>query len=200
MSASLPMDLSPVRLEGLRVVLKPLAVEDVPALAAVGLDADTWTWITHPVTTAEGMRDYVEKALASQKAGTVLPFTILDKATGRAVGSTRFAAIEREHRRIEIGWTWVAPEFRRTHVNTEAKFLLLKHAFEKLGVNRVELKTDALNVRSRAAITRIGAKEEGTLRSHMVTLSGRVRDTVYFSIIASEWPRAKADLWARIHR
>src|SRR5205085_10708707 len=113
-----------------------------------------------------------------------------------AIGSTRYGNIERSHKRLEIGWTWYGRAFQRTGVNTESKLLLLTHAFETLGANRVELKTDALNERSRAAILRIGAREEGIFRHHMITANGRIRHTVYFSIIDAEWPAAKARLEA----
>lgn len=140
------------------------------------------------------MSVYIETALREQQQGTSLPFALAEKSTGRLMGSTRYGNIDRTHRRVEIGWTWVAREWQRTAVNTEAKYLLLKHAFESLGCIRVELKTDSLNERSRAAILRIGAREEGIFRNHMITASGRIRDTVYFSIVASEWPGAKARL------
>jgi RimJ/RimL family protein N-acetyltransferase len=145
------------------------------------------------------MESYVRGALAEQEAGQALPFATIDKASGRVVGSTRFAAIEPQHRRVEIGWTWVAPRWQRTPVNTEAKYLMLRHAFEQWGCVRVEFKTDVLNTRSRQALLRIGAKEEGTLRSHMITATGRIRDTVYFSVLASEWPAVRAALNAKLH-
>ena len=140
------------------------------------------------------MAAYVETALKEQERGVALPFAIVEKATGRAIGSTRYGNIERTHHRVEIGWTWVARQWQRTAVNTEAKYLLLRHAFETLGCMRVELKTDSLNERSRAAILRIGAKEEGIFRNHMITASGRIRHTVYFSVVESEWPVVKARL------
>lgn len=194
------MIIEPLSLNGERVLLRPLTREDAPALAAVGLDEGTWKWVPTRVTNAAEMQAYVDDALALQEQGKALPFVIVDKETAEICGSTRFGNIEPAHRRLEIGWTWVSPAFRRSHVNTEAKFLLLSHAFDVLGANRVELKTDALNERSRNAILRIGAKQEGILRSHVVTWSGRVRDTVYFSIIREEWPAVRANLWARVHR
>ncbi len=144
------------------------------------------------------MAAYIEAALNEQERGLALPFAIVEKATGRAIGSTRYANIDRMHHRVEIGWTWVARDWQRTPMNTEAKYLLLRHAFETLGCMRVELKTDSLNERSRAAILRIGAREEGIFRNHMITASGRVRHTVYFSIIDSEWPAVKARLEAKL--
>jgi RimJ/RimL family protein N-acetyltransferase len=146
------------------------------------------------------MRRYVEEALARQASGAAIPFATTEAATGRVIGSTRFHNVEPAHRRVEIGYTWIAPPWTRTPVNTEAKYLMLRHAFESLGCVRVELRTDALNTRSRAAILRIGAKEEGTLRRHLRTDSGRFRDTVYFSILDDEWPDVKRRLEGRLAR
>jgi len=144
------------------------------------------------------MSAYIATALDEQSRGVSLPFALIEKAVGRAIGSTRYGNIDRAHRRVEIGWTWLAPAWQRTAANTEAKYLLLKHAFETLGCIRVELKTDSLNERSRAAILRIGAREEGTFRNHIITASGRIRHTVYFSILDSEWPDVKSRLQSRL--
>ncbi len=190
------MVVSPVMLEGAYVRLEPLTSVHLAGLAEVGLDEELWRWIPTPVRTQEEMAAYIEAALGEQERGESLPFAIADKTTGRAIGSTRYGNIDRTHHRVEIGWTWVAREWQRTAMNTEAKYLLLRHAFETLGCIRVELKTDSLNARSRAAILRIGAREEGIFRNHMITASGRIRHTVYFSIIDSEWPAAKARLEA----
>jgi RimJ/RimL family protein N-acetyltransferase len=193
------MIVTPVTLEGRHVRLEPLAKGHLAGLAQVGLDEDLWRWIPTPVRTREEMAAYVETALQEQERSVSLPFAILEKATGRAVGSTRYGNIDRVHHRVEIGWTWVARDWQRTAMNTEAKYLLLKHAFERLGCLRVELKTDSLNEKSRAAILRIGAKEEGIFRNHMITASGRIRHSVYFSIIESEWPEVKARLETRLN-
>ena len=190
------MVVSPVMLEGAYVRLEPLTSVHLAGLAEVGLDEELWRWIPTPVRTQEEMAAYIEAALGEQERGESLPFAIAEKTTGRAIGSTRYGNIDRTQHRVEIGWTWVAREWQRTAMNTEAKYLLLRHAFETLGCMRVELKTDALNARSRAAILRIGAREEGIFRNHMITASGRIRHTVYFSIIDSEWPAAKARLEA----
>jgi len=190
------MVVSPVMLEGAYVRLEPLTSVHLAGLAEVGLDEELWRWIPTPVRTQEEMAAYIEAALGEQERGESLPFAIADKTTGRAIGSTRYGNIDRTHHRVEIGWTWLAREWQRTAMNTEAKYLLLRHAFETLGCIRVELKTDSLNARSRAAILRIGAREEGIFRNHMITASGRIRHTVYFSIIDSEWPAAKARLEA----
>ena len=188
------MNVAPVILEGSHVRLEPLAKAHLAGLTQVGLEEELWRWIPVPVRTAEEMGAYIDTALEEQKRGVSLPFALIERATGRAIGSTRYGNIDRTHRRAEIGWTWVAREWQRTAVNTEAKYLLLRHAFETLGSIRVELKTDSLNEKSRAAILRIGAQEEGIFRNHMNTASGRIRHTVYFSIVDCEWPAVKARL------
>jgi len=188
------MKVAPIFLEGRHVRLEPLAKSHLAGLAQVGLDEELWRWIPMAVRTVEEMAAYIETALQEQERGVSLPFALIEKATGRAIGSTRYGNIHRTHHRVEIGWTWVARDWQRTAVNTEAKYLLLEHAFETLGCIRVELKTDSLNEKSRAAILRIGAKEEGLLRNHMITASGRIRHTVYFSLVDSEWPAVKARL------
>jgi len=192
------MVVTPVVLVGRHVRLEPLTRQHIVGLSEVGLDEELWRWIPVRVQTPEHMAEYVETALKEQSAGTALPFAQIDAATGRVIGSTRYANIERAHFRVEIGWTWIARDWQRTGVNTEAKYLLLQHAFETLGCNRVELKTDGLNAKSRAAILRIGAQQEGIFRKHMLTSSGRIRDTVYFSILNTEWPDVKAQLEQRM--
>jgi N-acetyltransferase len=193
------MKVTPVTLEGTHVRLEPLALTHQPALAEIGLDEELWRWVPSlQVRTAEDMTAYIAHALAERDAGRALPFATVDRATGRVIGSTRYTAIEPRHRRVEIASTWLGRAWQRTAANTEAKYLKLRHAFETLGCVRVELKTDALNERSRAAIRRIGAREEGTLRQHMITVSGRLRDTVYYSVLDSEWVAVKAELERRL--
>ncbi|MBZ5525382.1 MAG: GNAT family N-acetyltransferase [Acidobacteriia bacterium] len=194
------MIVEPVVLRGTAVRLEPLTIDHVEALARVGLDPELWRWIPTQVTTTEEMRAYVMTALDEQRHGVSLPFVIVDQASGQVIGSTRYGNIQPAHHRLEIGWTWITPAWQRTAVNTEAKLLLLTHAFETLGAMRVELKTDALNEKSRKAILRIGAMEEGTFRKHIITASGRVRDSVYFSIIDTEWPAVKMKLQRRLAR
>jgi RimJ/RimL family protein N-acetyltransferase len=194
------MRLEPVILEGQHVRLVPLTIEHAPALAEVGADPDLWTWTLSQPTTPDTMREYVEAALAKAATGTSLPFVTTEAATGRVIGSTRFHNFEPPHPRVEIGYTWIARPWQRTPVNTEAKYLMMRHAFETLGLARVELRTDALNQRSRAAIGRLGATQEGILRRHMLTESGRIRDTVYFSILDDEWPGVKARLEEQLAR
>jgi RimJ/RimL family protein N-acetyltransferase len=188
------MIVEPVTLRGRVVRLEPLQLDHVDSLSRIGLDPELWRWIPTPLTTPDDMRAYVMTALDEQRRGVSVPFAIVDGAGEQVIGSTRYANIDAANRRLEIGWTWIEPAHQRTAANTEAKLLLLTHAFEALGANRVELKTDALNKQSRAAILRIGAVEEGTFRKHMVMASGRVRDSVYFSIIDTEWPAVKARL------
>lgn len=186
------MNLEPVTLEGRHVRLVPMTREHIPALWQAASYPELWRWTVSQVHGEDDMRRYVEEALAMQAQGTALPFVTTDAATGQVAGSTRLANAEGP--RVEIGWTWIARPWQRTAVNTEAKYLMMRHAFEALGLLRVELKTDALNARSRAAILRIGAREEGVLRKHMLTETGRVRDTVFFSVTDDEWPRVKARL------
>jgi RimJ/RimL family protein N-acetyltransferase len=188
----------PVTLSSADVRLEPLAPEHVPALVRVGLDPVLWRLIPTPITSAEEMHAYVATALDDQRRGVALPFAIVAAASGEVIGSTRFGNIDATHRRLEIGWTWLARSHQRTRANTAAKRLLLGHAFDTLGANRVEFKTDALNATSRNAIARIGGVQEGILRQHVVCASGRVRDTVYFSILASEWPAVRRRLDERL--
>jgi N-acetyltransferase len=190
------MNVEPVTLQGTAVRLEPLTLAHVAALTEVGLEAHLWRWIPTAVTNAEEMRAYVVEALDEQMRGTQLPFAIVERASGKVIGSTRYANIDAPNRHLEIGWTWITSAYQRTRANTEAKLLLLTHAFETLGAIRVELKTDALNYKSRKAILRIGATQEGIFRKHRICASGRVRDTVYFSIIDTEWPPMKSRLAA----
>lgn len=194
------MKVEPVVLEGRYVRLEPLGWEHEAGLCEVGLDEELWRWTTTLIRTREEMHAYVETALKEREAGVSLPFATVERSSGRVVGSTRYGNIDRSNHRVEIGWTWVARAWQRTPINTEAKYLLLRHAFERMAAIRVELKTDALNEKSRSAILRIGAREEGTLRNHMITASGRVRDSVYFSIIKSEWLEVKTRLEAKLAR
>ncbi len=192
--------LDPVTLEGRYVRLVPLAREHLPALWEVAREPELWRLTMAQVRTEDDLRRYVESALAARDAGAALPFATTLAASGRVVGSTRFHAAEPQHRRVEIGWTWVGVPWQRTPVNTEAKLLMLTHAFETLGCLRVELKTDALNEKSRNAMLRMGAKEEGTLRKHQITDTGRVRDSVYFSVVDDEWPEVRRRLQEMLAR
>ena len=184
---------SPV-LEGRYVRLEPLEERHLPGLAEIAFDPELWRWTASQVLTPEDLADYVRAAQQERRAGKAIPFATIERSSGRVVGSTRFGNIDVANRRVEIGWTWIAQPWQRTAINTEAKYLMLRWAFEQLGCIRVEFKTDVLNEKSRRAIARLGAVEEGILRSHMITASGRIRDTVYYSIISSEWPRVRAGL------
>jgi RimJ/RimL family protein N-acetyltransferase len=194
------MNVEPTVLEGRHVRLEPLTRDHHPALCAVGLDPEIWRWYPAPILTPAAMASAIELALAEQAAGTSLPFATVERSSGRVVGATRYLNIVPPHRRLEIGWTWIAPPWQRTAINTEAKSLMLRHAFEVLGCLRVEFKTDSLNARSRAAILRIGATEEGTFRNHVLCADGRRRHSVYYSIIEEEWPKVKAGLEAKLVR
>jgi N-acetyltransferase len=187
---------TPITLEGSVVRLEPIRREHPEIFWEVAKDAldDIFQWIPYRMKTHEDFQRLVEKAFAEQGRGESVVFATVERKSGRVIGSTRFMNIDRVNRRVEIGSTWIAPGWQRTAVNTEAKYLMLRHAFEVWNCIRVELKTDALNQRSRNAIARIGAKEEGTLRRHLITWTERVRDTVYFSILDSEWPETKARL------
>lgn len=153
------MNIQPITLEGQWVRLEPLSQDHCDRLWQAAQDELIWRWMLAPVNSRDEMRTYIDSALAGQAAGIMLPFATIDKASGRIVGSTRFDDIVQAHRRVEIGWTWIAPPWQRSAINTEAKYLMLQHAFERWNCVRVQLKTDSLNERSRAAILRIGAKE-----------------------------------------
>jgi len=188
------VNVAPVTLEGGVVRLEPLALEHHRQLSEVALDPELWRWGLTMMRTAEDLKSYIETALAERAVGRSMPFAVIEKSGGRAIGSTRYANIELAQRRLEIGWTWYGRAWQRTACNTECKLLLLGHAFEVLGCQRVELKTDVLNTRSRTAILRLGAKEEGVFRKHGVAWDGRVRDSVYYSIVDDEWPEVKRRL------
>lgn len=186
----------PVVLDGLRIRLEPLRADHFADLAAVAIDPALWRWTIMGPQDDAGLHSWIEQALANAEAGTERPFATIDRVTGRAIGSSRFLSIVPEHRRLEIGWTWVASAYQRTGVNREAKLLQLTHAFEELGANRVEFKTHALNDRSRTALAGIGATFEGVFRNHMIMPDGSIRHSAYFSVIADEWPEVKARLQA----
>jgi N-acetyltransferase len=190
----------PVLLSGKHVRLEPLIMEHEARLCEVALDPELWRWTSTALTCPDDVRRYIQTALKGQEEGTIVPFATIDLASGRVIGSTRFAHIEQRHRKAEIGWTWIAQPWQRTPINTEAKYLMLRHAFENWGCIRVELLTNALNAKSRAAIERIGAKYEGSLRNHMIMPSGSIRDTVVYSIIESEWAAVKSELEKKLAR
>ncbi|HTF34932.1 MAG TPA: GNAT family protein [Myxococcota bacterium] len=192
------MKLEPLVLEGSAVRLEPLSMVHHAALCEASLDCGLFRFFPFRMETPDDLRGYIEAALRQQALGTALPFATRDRVSGAVVGSTSYLAIERAHRRLEIGATWLAPKWQRTALNTEAKLLLLAHAIERLGMNRVEFKTDARNGRSRAALLRIGASQEGIFRAHMVMPDGYLRDSVYYSILARDWPELKLRLEQRL--
>jgi len=189
-------------LEGNVVRLEPLRREHVDLFWEAAKESidEIFRWIPYSVRSREDFQRLVANALAEQERGQSVAFATLERASGRVIGGTRFMSMDLPNRRVEIGSTWIAPAWQRTSVNTEAKYLMLRHAFETWQCLRVELKTDALNQKSRDAILRLGAKEEGIFRKHMVTWSGRVRDSVFFSIVDTEWPAVKARLETWLER
>lgn len=195
-------DWSSITLEGTVVRLEPLRREHESALWELAHPdlADIFRWFPYAMQTRQDFHAFVEKVFAEQTAGQSVVFTTIERSSGKIIGSTRFMNIDRTNRRVEIGSTWIAPPWQRTACNTEAKYLMLRQAFEIWNCIRVELKTDALNETSRRAILRIGAKEEGTFRQHIITSTGRLRDTVYFSILDREWPEVKQRLEMRLQR
>jgi len=188
----------PVTLAGSIVRLEPLSLDHLEGLAEVAFDESIWRWTVVQPTEIGGLRDWVEAALAHRVDGSEMPFATVDVASGRPIGSSRFMSIVPEHRRLEIGWTWVAPEWQRKGANQEAKYLQLRHAFEELGANRVEFKTDSLNEKANPALLSIGATFEGTFRNHMIMPGGRLRHSNYYSVTREEWPDRKSKLESRI--
>jgi N-acetyltransferase len=189
-----------VTLEGSWVRLEALQPEHAPLLWEIAKDhlPDLFQWIPYKMESLEDFCGFNRYVLDEQRRGLTVPFATFERSTGRIAGTTRYMSIDFPNRKVEIGSTWIAPRWQRTALNTEAKYLMLRHAFEVWRCLRVELKTDALNQRSREAILRLGAKEEGTLRKHMVTWNGRERDSVYFSILDTEWPEVSARLKTRM--
>jgi RimJ/RimL family protein N-acetyltransferase len=192
--AVVPDRVEPVTLSGQIVRLEPLKLAHVPDLAEVALDPAIWRWTIARPTTEADLRTWAETAIRAREDGTELPFATIEAATGRPIGSSRYMNIALDHRRLEIGWTWVAPAWQRSGANREAKLLMLTHAFETLGCRRVEFKTDSLNEPSRTALLGIGATFEGIFRNHMVMPDGRMRHSAWYSVIDEEWPAVKSGL------
>jgi RimJ/RimL family protein N-acetyltransferase len=192
--------IQPVVLDGRMVRLEPLRREHLDGLAEVAFDPALWRFtLARPVDRA-GLEAWLQTALDNAEAGTEVPFATVDQASGRPIGSTRYLNIVPEHRRFEIGWTWLATTAQRTGANREAKLLQLTHGFEGLGANRIEFKTDSLNDKSRAALLGIGAQFEGIFRNHMVMPDGRLRHSAYYSVIRQDWPDVKARLTELLDR
>jgi N-acetyltransferase len=195
------LEIAPATLEDTVVRLEPLAPRHAESLYHAAQDPDIWRYMPqNPSASAERMERWIEGALAAQAAGTDLPFAIVRRSDDLAVGSTRYLNIARRDRGLEIGWTWLGADARRTAVNTECKYLLLRHAFETLGAIRVQLKTDSRNERSQRAIERLGAVREGILRKQMILESGYVRDTVMYSVVDTEWPGVRDRLATLMRR
>ena len=193
--SSLGAPLVPVTLEGAHVRLEPLDLaKHWDGLRAIGLEPELWAVTTSKVWDEASLRRYLDAALADQRAGTMLPFVTIHRASGRVAGSTRFGNYAAAHKRVEIGRTWLGAEFQRSACNTEAKYVMFRHAFEVLGLQRVELKTSLVNEKSKAAMRRLGLVEEGVLRKHMLNEDGAIRHSVFFSVIDDEWPTMKARL------
>jgi RimJ/RimL family protein N-acetyltransferase len=190
----------PVTLEGRIVRLEPLGLEHVPGLAEVGLDPAIWRWTIARPASEDDLRAWAESALANRAAGTELPFVTIEQSTGRPIGSSRYMNIVLEHRRLEIGWTWLAPPWQRSGANREAKLLQLRHAFDVLGCRRVEFKTDSRNEASRNALLGIGAQFEGIFRNHMVMPDGPMRHSAWYSVIDEEWPAVRDRLEGSLAR
>ena len=190
----------PVVLEGRIVRLEPLRPDHLDGLAEVAFDPALWQYTLARPVDAAGLESWVRAALDNASAGSEVPFATIEQATGKPVGSTRYLNIVPEHRRFEIGWTWLAPSAQRTGANREAKLLQLTHAFEALGTNRVEFKTDSLNNKSRTALLGIGATLEGIFRNHMVMPDGRLRHSAYYSVTREDWPEVKARLTGLLER
>jgi RimJ/RimL family protein N-acetyltransferase len=184
----------PVILTGERIRMEPLRDEHFADLCAVAFDAPVWRWTIMGEQDEAGLRRWVDTALANAEAGIERPFATIDIESGQVIGSSRYMSIAPEHKRLEIGWTWMGVAYQRTGRNREAKLLQLTHAFETLDANRVEFKTHARNVQSRTALRGIGATFEGVHRSHSVMPDGSLRDSAWFSVIKPEWPAVKARL------
>lgn len=195
-----PPRLDRIVLEGRLVRLEPLEFGHVPGLAEVGLDPAIWRWTIARPQTEGDLRDWAAAAIRGREAGTEYPFATIDQASGRPIGSSRFMNIALEHRRVEIGWTWLAPPWQRSGANREAKLLMLGHAFDVLGCRRVEFKTDSNNEPSRNALLGIGATFEGIFRKHIVMPNDGIRHSAWYSVIDDEWPAVRARLEAGLRR
>ena len=195
------MEVKPVILEGKHVRLEPMTEAHVPGLTRIGVGQTFWDFMLYGnINTEADMANWVQDILSRAEKGTDLPFVAIQLASGRVAGATRYLNIMPKDRGLEIGGTWYGPEFQRTAVNTECKYLLLQHAFETLECIRVQLKTDQRNERSQKAIERIGAVKEGVLRNHMILPDGRYRHSVFYSILDSEWPQVKQRLEQMLNR
>ena len=185
------MKMNFIALENEVVLLKPLGQEDAQGILAAGSYPEIWPYLSTTIEKMDDVHNFVEKALSAKDAKTEFPFVIVDKKSGQIIGSTRFMDIDENHKRLEIGTSWITPAFWRTTINTNCKYLLLQYCFEVLNLQRVQIKTDHENVRAQKAIERIGGEKEGVLRNHMVRKDGTTRHTVMYSITLQEWPQVK---------
>jgi N-acetyltransferase len=189
-----------IKLDGQTVRLVPMEIEQLDDLWKAGHLQEIWEFTASKIKSKEDMRAAIKAAADEREKGTQYPFVVVDKETGKIIGSSRYLDISEAHKSLEIGWTWYHPEYWRTRVNTETKFLMLGHAFEEMGMNRVQFCTDSRNIRSRKAIARLGAEKEGVLRKHRIIADGYVRDTVVFSIIKDDWQMVKSLLQEKMNR
>ena len=192
--------LEPITLEGKYIILRPPLLDDIEGLSNAARDGEIWNSRFSQFPHPNEMQKYIQGMLDLSSKGLILPFITIDKTSNTIVGTTRYLNIDYENHRLEIGHTWIAKSWRKTYVNTEAKFLMLQYAFEKLGGIAVEIRTDVLNTVSRQAIQRLGAKQDGILRNHKIMRDGRIRDTVCYSIIKPEWKQVKENLMKKLFK
>jgi N-acetyltransferase len=194
------LTIEPITLVGKYIILRPPSIEDIDGLSNAARDGEIWNNSFTQFPNAIEISTYIHEMLDLSSKGTILPFVTVDKAYNTIVGTTRYLNIDYENHRLEIGHTWIAKSWRKTYFNTEAKFLMLQYAFEKLGCIAVEIRTDVLNTVSRQAIQRLGAKQDGILRHHKIMRDGRIRDTVCYSIIKPEWKQVKENLMKKLFK
>ncbi len=194
------IELRPVTLEGHGVRLEPLSLDHQPGLEAAAADGELWRLFFTSVPAPGETRAYIEEALRGQEEGHMLPWAVRDVVSGALVGTTRYHDVVAAADRVEIGWTWYAASRQRTHVNTACKLMLMEHAFETVGCGVVGLRTDNLNFRSQRAIEALGAKKDGAIRHHALRRDGSVRDSVMYSVLATEWPDVRKHLETRLWR
>lgn len=192
------LTIEPTTLEGRYIVLRPPSIDDRDGLSIAAIDGEIWNNRFSQFPNLNEIEKYIQEMLDLSSKGSILPFVTIHKASNTIVGTTRYLNIDYENHRLEIGHTWIAKSWRKTYVNTEAKFLMLQYAFEKLACIAVEIRTDVLNIVSRQAIQRLGAKQDGILRHHKIMRDGRIRDTVCYSIIKPEWKQVKENLMKKL--
>ena len=192
------LTIEPTTLKGRYIILRPPSIDDRDGLSIAAIDGEIWNNRFSQFPNLNEIEKYIQEMLDLSSKGSILPFVTIHKASNTIVGTTRYLNIDYENHRLEIGHTWIAKSWRKTYVNTEAKFLMLQYAFEKLACIAVEIRTDVLNIVSRQAIQRLGAKQDGILRHHKIMRDGRIRDTVCYSIIKPEWKQVKENLMKKL--